>query len=111
MFYTILSPHRLLLRGFISVIIIGSYLLALPIASATGNSQPFLDTLFTATSAVSTTGLTIVDVGSFYSLCGQIVLSATMLIGRVGPLAIGYSIRGRCKIVPIKYPKGVMLIG
>ena len=74
MFYNTLSPHRLLLVGFITIIIAGSSLLTLPIASASGNSQPFFDALFTATSAISTTGLTIVDVGSFYSLFGQIVI-------------------------------------
>lgn len=31
--------------------------------------------------------------------------------GRVWPLAIGYSARGKCKIVPIKYPESVMLVG
>lgn len=71
MFYTALSPRRLLLGGFISIII-GSYLLKLPIASATGNSLSFLDALFTAASAVSTTGMIVVDVGNFYSLFGQV---------------------------------------
>jgi len=84
MLYTTLSPHRLLLIGFISIIIIGSLLLTLPIASASGNSQPFIDALFTATSAISTTGLTVVDIGRFYSLFGQIVILTLIQIGGLG---------------------------
>lgn len=84
MFYSTLSPHRLLLAGFISIIVISSFLLALPVASVSGNSQPFIDALFTATSAISTTGLTVVDVGSFYSLFGQIVILTLIQIGGLG---------------------------
>lgn len=84
MFYSALSPHRLLLFGFISITAVSSLLLTLPVASASGNSQPFFDALFTATSAISTTGLTIVDLGSFYSLFGQIVILTLIQIGGLG---------------------------
>lgn len=84
MFYSTLSPHRLLLIGFISITIVGSLLLMLPFASASGNSQPFIDALFTATSAISTTGLTLVDLSSFYSLFGQIVILTLIQIGGLG---------------------------
>lgn len=79
-----LSPHRLLLIGFLSIITIGSLLLTLPVASASGGSQSFIDALFAATSAISTTGLTVVDVGSFYSLFGQIVILTLIQIGGLG---------------------------
>ncbi len=84
MISSILSPHRLLLVGFISIIAISAFLLALPAASVSGKAQPFIDALFTATSAVSTTGLTVVDVGNFYSLFGQIVILALIQIGGLG---------------------------
>lgn len=84
MFYSTLSPHRLILIGFISIIVISSFLLALPVASVSGNSQPFIDALFAATSAISTTGLTVVDVGSFYSLFGQVVILTLIQIGGLG---------------------------
>lgn len=82
----ILSPHRLLLIGFITIILAGSFLLTLPIALVTGigKSQSFIDTLFTATSAISTTGLSLVDVGSYYSLFGQIVILILVQIGGLG---------------------------
>lgn len=84
MLYSILTPHRLLLLGFVFIIATGSFLLSLPIASVSGNQQPFIDAMFTATSAVSTTGLTVVDIGSFYSLFGQIVILVLVQIGGLG---------------------------
>ena len=84
MLYSILTPHRLLLLGFVFIIATGSFLLSLPIASVNGNQQPFIDAMFTATSAVSTTGLTVVDIGSFYSLFGQIVILVLVQIGGLG---------------------------
>lgn len=84
MLYSTFSPHRFLLIGFISIIVISSFLLALPVSSVSGDSQPFIDALFTATSAISTTGLTVVDVGSFYSLFGQIVILTLIQIGGLG---------------------------
>ncbi len=84
MFYSTVSPHRLLLIGFISIIIIGAFLLSLPAATSSGSSQPFIDALFTATSAISTTGLTVVDLGSFYSPFGQIVILTMIQIGGLG---------------------------
>ncbi|NUO09098.1 MAG: hypothetical protein HUU08_10530 [Candidatus Brocadia sp.] len=84
MFYSTLSPHRLLLIGFIAIIIIGSLLLTLPVASASGNSQSFIDAVFMATSAISTTGLSVVDIGNFYSLFGQIIILILTQIGGLG---------------------------
>lgn len=84
MFYSILTPHRLLLLGFIFIIFAGAFLLSLPTASTSGNSQSFIDALFVATSAISTTGLTVVDVSSFYSLFGQIVILVLVQIGGLG---------------------------
>lgn len=84
MFYSTVTPHRFLLLGFIFIIFTGAFLLSLPIASTGGNSQSFIDALFVATSAISTTGLTVVDLGSFYSLFGQIVILVLVQIGGLG---------------------------
>lgn len=84
MFYSTVTPHRFLLLGFIFIIFTGAFLLSLPIASTSGNSQSFIDALFVATSAISTTGLTVVDLGSFYSLFGQIVILVLIQIGGLG---------------------------
>jgi trk system potassium uptake protein TrkH len=79
-----LSPYQLLLLGYASITVLGAVLLSLPISSASGRSQPFLDALFLATSGISTSGLTVVDVGSFYSRFGQIVLLSIFQIGGIG---------------------------
>jgi trk system potassium uptake protein TrkH len=46
--------------------------------------QPFINSFFTATSAVSTTGLIVEDTGSYYSLIGQIVILILIQIGGIG---------------------------
>lgn len=84
MFYALMTPHRMLLTGFVCIILAGALLLSLPMASASGDTQPFIDALFTATSAISTTGLTVVDLGGFYSLFGQIVILVLIQIGGLG---------------------------
>ncbi len=87
-----LTPIQSLLTGFILIILIGSILLTLPVASSKGVSQPFIDALFTVTSAVSTTGLIVVDTGSFYSLFGQIVILILIEIGGLGYMTFIVSI-------------------
>lgn len=56
----------------------------LPIASANGRSQPFIDALFVAASGISTTGLTPVEIGSHYSFFGQVALLILIQIGGLG---------------------------
>ena len=92
MFYSILTPHRLLLLGFIFIIFVGAFLLTLPIAPTSGNAQSFIDALFVATSAISTTGLTVVDLGSFYSFFGQIVILVLIQIGGLGYMIFAVTI-------------------
>ena len=63
-------------------------LLTLPAASSSGESQPFADAVFMASSGISTSGLAVVDVGKFYSLFGQIVLLADFQIGGIGYMTL-----------------------
>jgi trk system potassium uptake protein TrkH len=70
----------------------------------------FMEIVFETVSAFGTVGLS-TGITPTLSVTGKIVLVITMLIGRVGPLAIGFSIRGKCKVVPIKYPEGGILVG
>ena len=62
----------------------GALLLQLPIASTAGQHQRFVDALFTSSSAITTTGLTVVDTGTYYSLFGQLVIFALFQIGGLG---------------------------
>ena len=79
-----LTPYQLLIFGYIFITVSGALLLSLPVSSAQGTSQPFLDALFVATSGISTSGLSPVDIGSYYSLFGQIVLLVIFQMGGIG---------------------------
>lgn len=79
-----LSPPQVLVIGFATVILMGAILLSLPAAAADGKPTPFLDALFTATSAVCVTGLVVVDTGTHYSIFGQLVIMFLIQIGGLG---------------------------
>ena len=68
------SAESLLVMGFLAIILVGTVLLALPVAARNGQSIGLFNSLFTATSAVCVTGLVAVDTGSTFSLFGQVVL-------------------------------------
>ncbi|MEW6614559.1 MAG: TrkH family potassium uptake protein [Thermodesulfobacteriota bacterium] len=78
------TPIQILSVGFILISLIGGILLYLPISSSSGETTPYLDALFTATSAITTTGLIVVDTGSHYNLFGQIVIMILFQIGGLG---------------------------
>ena len=69
-----ISQTQFIAYGFFLIIMTGSLLLMLPIASRDGQSEPFLNCLFTATSASCVTGLVVADTWTQWSLFGQMVL-------------------------------------
>ncbi|MBU1767743.1 MAG: Trk family potassium uptake protein, partial [Candidatus Omnitrophica bacterium] len=66
------------------MIVTGTFLLSLPIATSGNVTQSFVDVLFTSTSAVTTTGLIVADTGKFYSLFGQTVILVLIQICGLG---------------------------
>ena len=78
-----LSPIQILVWGYITVVFVAAILFTLPISSSTGARQPFIDALFVSASGISTSGLSPVDIGSFYSFFGQIVLLILFQIGGI----------------------------
>jgi trk/ktr system potassium uptake protein len=76
-------PTRLLVGGFAAAILVGALLLTLPLASA-GARIGLLDALFTATSAVCVTGLTVRDTGKEFSTFGHVVILALIQLGGLG---------------------------
>ncbi|MBN1503477.1 MAG: Trk family potassium uptake protein [Candidatus Eisenbacteria bacterium] len=78
---------RLLVAGYALITLVGAALLSLPVSTTSGSGQGFLDALFLASSGISTSGLTTVDVGSFYSLFGQITLATIFQVGGLGYMA------------------------
>lgn len=79
-----LSPARTICLGFIAFITIGTLLLMLPWATASGQWNTFLVALFTATSAICVTGLVVVDTGSYYSFFGQAIICLLIQLGGLG---------------------------
>ncbi|MDR0269577.1 TrkH family potassium uptake protein [Paenibacillus sp.] len=66
------------------MITLGTFLLSLPISSADGTQIPFLNALFSATSATCVTGLTVMDTGTTFSIFGQIVMIILVQVGGIG---------------------------
>ncbi len=79
-----LSPYQILVIGFALAILSGTVLLILPVSSSSGKSTNFIDALFTATSSVCVTGLTVVSTATHYSLFGKIVILILIQIGGLG---------------------------
>jgi trk system potassium uptake protein TrkH len=79
-----LDPPKVLALGFASLILIGTLLLNLPMATKTGESIGFINALFTSASAVCVTGLVVVNTGEFWSLFGQIVIIMLIQMGGLG---------------------------
>ncbi len=79
-----LSTPKILVGSFAVVILIGTILLCLPAASATGTATPLLDALFTATTSTCVTGLTTVTTAAHWSLFGKIVILLLIQTGGLG---------------------------
>lgn len=84
-----ISQTQFIAYGFFAIIMMGSLFLMLPIASRDGQSEPFLNCLFTATSASCVTGLVVADTWTQWSLFGQIVILILIQLGGLGFISVG----------------------
>jgi len=84
-------PATLVLASFLLAITVGTILLKLPASSITGHI-PWVDALFTITSAVCVTGLAVVDTGSYFTVFGQCVILAMIQIGGLGVMTISVAL-------------------
>ena len=78
------SSARIILFGFIIMIFVGASILSLPISSRSGEFTPFIDALFTATSASCVTGLIVYDTATHWSVFGKIIIIAMIQCGGLG---------------------------
>ncbi len=83
-----LSTTQIILFSFLVAILTGSILLALPLSSSTGDAVPYLDALFTATSAICVTGLVTLPTVTTWSVFGQVVIFFLIQIGGLGVITI-----------------------
>lgn len=79
-----LNPVRILALSFFLVIFTGACILTLPISSKAGNFTPFIDAIFTSTSAVCVTGLVTLDTGTYWSVFGKAIILTLIQIGGLG---------------------------
>jgi trk system potassium uptake protein len=84
-----LTPVQLIALYFFIAIVIGGSLLALPFSHAPGKEVSFLNAIFTATSAICVTGLTVVDTGTTFSTIGQIIILILIQAGGLGIITLG----------------------
>lgn len=79
-----LSPVQVLAIGFAIVIFVGAILLSLPMSSREGIRTPFIDCIFTSTSAVCVTGLTTLNTAQHWTYFGTTVIICLIQIGGLG---------------------------
>lgn len=83
-----LTSFQIIILGFSGVILLGAFLLMLPVSSQDGVFTPFLDALFTSTSAVCVTGLVVHDTATYWSAFGQVILLFLIQIGGMGVITV-----------------------
>lgn len=82
------SSSQLIILSFFLVILVGCFLLMLPISTADGCGASFSDAIFTATSAVCVTGLIVQDTATYWSTFGQAVILVMIQIGGMGVITL-----------------------
>lgn len=97
-----IQPTQLVAIAFTGFIAIGTTLLMLPVAAAPGKSTGFIDALFTATSAVTVTGLGTLDTETHWSFAGHLIIALLIQIGGFGIVGfaslVGYLLEGRISL-------------
>ena len=82
------STTHIIMLSFLCTIFLGSMLLSLPISSASGDAVPYLDALFTATTATCVTGLVTLPTVTTWSIFGQAVILFLIQVGGLGVITI-----------------------
>lgn len=82
-----LSKVQIIALSFLGIILVGTLLLLLPIATREGQSTSLLDAAFTAVSATCVTGLIVHDTFSHWTLFGQLVILLMIQLGGLGLMA------------------------
>ena len=83
-----MNPALMLALSFMVFILVGSGLLMMPRCVLPGVHLSWIDSLFTATSAVCVTGLTTIDVPSTFTTIGQFVIMILIQVGGLGVMTI-----------------------
>ena len=82
------NPSLMMAVSFLFIIMAGSGMLLMPRCIQHGVHLSWIDSLFTATSAVCVTGLTTIDVPSTFTSFGQLVIMMLIQVGGLGVMTI-----------------------
>ncbi len=97
-----LHPSRLIVIAFFGVILLGTTVLSMPFVTTSGKPTGFTDALFTATSAVTVTGLGTMDTETHWNIYGHWAIALLIQIGGFGIVGfatlLGYLIDGRISL-------------
>ena len=97
-----LHPTQVVAGAFTAIILLGTFLLWLPISSSSGKYTGLIDALFTSTSAVTVTGLGTLDTETHWSMFGHWVIAILIQIGGFGIVGfaslVGYLLEGRISL-------------
>jgi len=99
-------PPVVLVLIYFGLVVIGGLLLWTPLANRSGISLS--DALFTSTSAVTVTGLVVVDTGSVFTIFGQVVIAALMQLGGLGLMTFAVLVLSALGI-PLGMPQRIIL--
>jgi trk system potassium uptake protein TrkH len=83
-----LTRSQIIAMSFMAVILVGALLLTLPVSSRDGEWTPFINSLFTATSATCVTGLIVYDTYVHFSTFGQVVIMLLIQTGGIGLMTL-----------------------
>lgn len=84
-----LTYVRIIALGYLVVILAGTGLLMLPVATRAGEKTDFLTALFTATTSTCVTGLVVADTGSHWTTFGHLVILVMIQVGGLGFMTMG----------------------
>ncbi|WP_188510571.1 TrkH family potassium uptake protein [Conyzicola nivalis] len=82
------TPARFAILIFAALVLVFTLLFSLPIATSSGSVPPFADAFFTAVSVICVTGLSTVDMGSYWSPLGHVFILVGVEIGGIGVLTL-----------------------
>jgi potassium uptake TrkH family protein len=84
-----LSPAQIIVVFYVAAVGFSILLLSLPITAKPGVDLSFLDIMFTAVSAISVTGLTVIQIADSFSTAGIFILIFILQIGGIGIMTLG----------------------
>ncbi|KHE67672.1 ATP synthase, partial [Halobacillus sp. BBL2006] len=88
-FFDRLSPFQIIVLFYVSAALVSTFLISLPFLHREGIDMSFIDSLFTAVSAISVTGLTVTSTADTFNTGGYFVLMFILQFGGIGVMTLG----------------------